>query len=338
MKHITLSIAGITSLVTVAQPVLTVDDLQENIGVQVPLYVGNYYNPGPATNNFTLNRGNAVLGTPTGSEVVDPDATPYGSSFPQANIASRGITDTTLFNYGLLNASGLYSYGRYGPTEHVILNNPELQFRLPMSLGDTWTDQWSGAGTNGGQNFSRSGTTTGTYNGYGNVTTPFGSFQNVARIQVDQNYYDIQTGVEVNFQTTNVYYYISGFNRPIFSTSRGFVDLGLGAGLEQIISFATFADPSAVGIEEDGAQPLPVSVHPNPADDLFHVSWTGRPGAVYAIDLLDATGRMVSSSVPNLTTDLSRATVNVADLPGGVYLMRLSEAGRPVRVVPVMIR
>lgn len=337
MKFAALIVSLVASFSAWAQPTLSIDDLQESIGVQVPIYVGNYYNPGPATNNFNLNRGNALLGAPSGSEVVDPDATPYGSSYPQANIASRGITDTTVFNYGLLNASGLYSYGRYGPMEHVILNNPELQFRLPMSLGDTWTDQWSGAGNNGGQNFSRSGTTTGTYNGYGNVTTPFGSFQNVARIQVDQNYYDIQTGIEVNFQTTNVYYYISGFNRPIFSTSRGFVDLGLGAGLEEIISFATFADPSAVGIDEYGAQPFPVSIHPNPAEDLFHVEWTGRSEAQYAVDLLDATGRLVTPARSNAITDLSRSTMDVSDLPGGVYLLRLSDAGRTLRVMPVMV-
>jgi hypothetical protein len=316
-----------------AQPVLTVVDFAEVPGYQVPMYVGTYYGPGPANTTFNLNRSTAVLGAPADAFNVTPQATPYAGSFPGANYASRGLTDTTSFTYGLLNETGLYQYGNYSPTSHLILNNPELLLRLPMAFGDTWSDTWSGAGVNQGQTYSRSGTTTGTYNGVGTVQTPFGVFTNVARVQVDQTYFDVVDEVIFAYESTNVYYFIQGFNRAIFTSSRLWVDIGFTGQQELVQQFSTFADPGAVGVQEVAPE-LSVALFPNPADAQVQVELAVAPATALQVELLDATGRIISTQ----RTSALRTTMDVAQVPAGSYLVRVSDGNTLQRVLPLMVQ
>jgi hypothetical protein len=336
MKYLVLTVVCCVSMRLSAQPVLIMEDFAEIEGIQVPVFVAQYYNPGLAIPGFTLDRSNANVGTPSNSFIVDPDGTPYAGSFPACNFASRGLTDTTVFSYGLLNPTGVYSYGRYGPEEHVILNNPELLMKLPLAYGESWSDQWSGAGIIAGLNYSRSGTTTGVYNGHGTLITPFGTFENVARIQVEQRYFDIRPDLEIAYQTTNVYYHINGFNRPLYSSSLGLWDIG--EGFEEFLRFSTFVDPSVVGIAENEHQDLAVRLFPNPAEDQVTVTWEARAGSSYHVELLDATGRLIRSLPPVTAVGTTSLSVPVVDLLAGAYLLRIHDGGLTRRVLPVMVQ
>lgn len=334
MKPILPTVLALLCTSLFAQPVLTVADFAEVPGYQVPMYVGDHYGPGPATTTFNLDRSTAVLGTPADAYNVTPQATPYAGSFPGANYASRGLTDTTSFTYGLLNETGLYQYGNYSPTSHLILNNPELLIRLPMAFGDEWTDTWSGAGFNQGQNYSRSGTTTGTYNGVGTVQTPFGVFNNVARVQVDQTYFDVVGELIFAYASTNVYYFIQGFNRAIFTSSLLWVDIGFTGQQELVQQFSTFADPGAVGIAEV-ADPFGLSVFPNPADAQVELTFATAPTSTMDVELLDAAGRVLQQH--RLAPAVTRFTLHVADLRAGTYLVRVTD-GEAQRVLPLMVQ
>ncbi|MEZ4755868.1 MAG: T9SS type A sorting domain-containing protein [Flavobacteriales bacterium] len=334
MKPFLYTVLGLFQAPLFAQPIFTAADFAEVPGYQVPLYVGNYYAPGPANSTFNLNRSNAVLGTPADGYNVPPGTTPYAGSFPGANYASRGLTDTTSFTYGLLNETGLYQYGNYSPTSHVILNNPELLLRLPMAYGDTWSDTWSGAGVNQGQNYSRSGTTTGTYNGVGTVQTPFGTYTDVARVQVEQNYFDVVDELLINYTSLNVYYFIQGFNRAIFTSSRLWVDIGFTGQEELLQQFATFADPGAVGIVE-AADPFGLTVFPNPADAQVELTFATAPTVTMEVELLDAAGRVLQQH--RLAPAATRHTLYVADLCTGTYLVRITD-GEAQRVLPLMVQ
>lgn len=333
MKPILYAVLGLFQAPLFAQPIFTVADFAEVPGYQVPVYVGNYYAPGPANTTFNLNRSNAVLGTPADGYNVPPGTTPYAGSFPGANYASRGLTDTTSFTYGLLNESGLYQYGNYSPTGHLILNNPEQLLRFPMAFGDTWSDTWSGAGVDQGQVFARSGTTTGTYNGVGTVQTPFGTFTDVARVQVEQNYFDVIDSVIIAYSSLNVYYYVQGFNRAIFTSSRLWVDIGFTGEQELLQQFATFADPGAVGIAE-AADSFGLSLFPNPADAQVELAFATTPTTAIAVELLDATGRLVSTQQSSAV----RTSINVAQLPTGSYLVRVTDGNALQRVLPLLVQ
>lgn len=334
MKPILSAVLLLLCTSLLAQPVFTAADFAEVPGYQVPLYVGDYYAPGPANTTFNLNRSNSVLGAAAEAFNVTPQSTPYAGSFPGANYASRGLIDTTSFTYGLLNETGLYQYGNYSPTSHLILNNPELLLRLPMDFGDSWSDTWSGAGVNQGQSYSRSGTTTGTYNGVGTVQTPFGTFTNVARVQVEQNYFDVVDELLINYTSLNVYYFIQGFNRAIFTSSRLWVDIGFTGQQELLQQFSTFADPGAVGIAEV-ADPFGLSVFPNPADDQVELTFATAPTRTMDVDLLDAAGRILQQH--RLAPAAIRHTLHVADLSAGTYLVRVTD-GEAQRVLPLMVQ
>ncbi len=78
-----------------------------------------------------------------------------------------------------------------------------------------------------------------------------------------------------------------------------------------------------------------IIVHPNPTDNVLHVSVTD--GEIARIEMFDMFGRVVSvethgcASLPSPTT-----TVNTSDIPSGVYVLRVTLTDGTVRTVKVV--
>ncbi len=69
-----------------------------------------------------------------------------------------------------------------------------------------------------------------------------------------------------------------------------------------------------------------VSILPNPARDHVNVYLSGNEGLVRKVTLLDLTGRAVQAQ--SLEAGKMEAEFNLADLPMGVYFIRLEENGQ----------
>ena len=89
-----------------------------------------------------------------------------------------------------------------------------------------------------------------------------------------------------------------------------------------------------VGIEEyDDA--TGITVHPNPADDMLHVTVTD--GEIARVEMFDMFGRNISvkthgcASLPSPQT-----TVNTSDIPSGLYILRVTLTNGTVRNVKVV--
>ena len=64
-----------------------------------------------------------------------------------------------------------------------------------------------------------------------------------------------------------------------------------------------------------------LNVYPNPTDDLLYVELSGA--GIAAVVLYDLQGRMVYSQTPD---DLPAATVNMRNIPAGIYLLRVTDS------------
>ncbi|MBQ3740162.1 MAG: T9SS type A sorting domain-containing protein, partial [Bacteroidales bacterium] len=80
-----------------------------------------------------------------------------------------------------------------------------------------------------------------------------------------------------------------------------------------------------------------VIVHPNPTDNVLHVSVTD--GEIARIEMFDAFGRVIPvethgrASLPSPTT-----TVNTSDIPSGVYVLRVTMTDGTVRTTKIVKR
>src|SRR5690606_38513623 len=137
-----------------------------------------------------------------------------------------------------------------------IYTNAEKMYQFPMTYGSSWTDSFSGTATTSGITMTRTGTTEVDYNGYGTVIMPFGTFNNVARLQISQTYNDEYMGFITTSQVNNVAYITHAQPNAVslFTTSEILMDLG--GGLEPFSEMSSIIEPGAVGILETGEKQI----------------------------------------------------------------------------------
>ena len=88
------------------------------------------------------------------------------------------------------------------------------------------------------------------------------------------------------------------------------------------IGDAVVIDPNYVGINEIN-DALPVSVYPNPANELLHFRYDGS-GTLDYLKLLDASGR----EILHVATPRYDATIDIRELSAGTYLLKVSAGGK----------
>ena len=83
----------------------------------------------------------------------------------------------------------------------------------------------------------------------------------------------------------------------------------------------TLTKRAAMGITDDAA----LNVYPNPTDDLLYIELSGA--GIATVALFDLQGRMVYSQNPsNSPAEHSpTATVNMRNIPAGVYVLRVTD-------------
>jgi hypothetical protein len=94
--------------------------------------------------------------------------------------------------------------------------------------------------------------------------------------------------------------------------------------------------PGIVGADEPAANQLPMQVQPNPAYDFLHISLSQALSGEVRVQLVGADGRKVLSSNTNGLSEGQIVTLDVQQIPAGVYMVRLeSAAGGSVQKVVI---
>jgi len=127
-------------------------------------------------------------GTPTINFMYgNPVSTPNGSLYPNSNLAQYDPALTAIigYNYLQLTNDSLVWWGDYQPSsQHEIFQNPDKRLIFPFSYGYSFTDTYSKTNYSDATTVSsyQTGSRTVTFNGYGTLILPQGSFSNVALI------------------------------------------------------------------------------------------------------------------------------------------------------------
>lgn len=338
-----------------AQPVLQMNVVPD-IGDVATIQDADTLNasPGNAGANQTWNFGNLqpLSGSPAVNYVyLAPASTPpqYASEFPSANLAIRIEFDTVVYGYARKEATQFAQLGIKNDQIELKFTDPDIQLK-PLMYGASFSDDfayYTDAGS--GVLFYSEGSRTVTYDGYGTLITPTGTYQNAMRLksvsaQVDStefsgikiiNRTDITTydwlvanqpGVFVSVYYTHTItenYFLPG--QPPLVTDLGTTK---SVNYQSGLSSGTLNRPN----ELPGIAVSIAGAHPAFDQLLLSIDATSNQNNLQ-LNLTDVNGRILESHAVNLFAGENRIDLPVGHLASGAYFLTLTD-GKSVRTLP----
>jgi hypothetical protein len=239
---------------------------------------------------------------------VDPSTTPYFSTFPAATVA---YMNGQQYSYIKANSADYSILGISNSVFTLAYSNPEILCSYPFSYGQTIVDSLKGSYSIGGINFSRSGTRTTIGDGYGTLILPSGTYNNMLRVKMIQNYKD-SSNTTLTLVYNVAYQWYDGVHKnscfQIYNTSNtvnGTVYTG---------KFVTVSSAVSDIAELNNPFGKPV-ISPNPSKDIINIY--NAVGNDY--EIFDLEGR--AAQCGTLTT----TGIDLSKLNSGTYLIRLMD-------------
>jgi len=309
MNHLTLGAAALClSFNFFAQPVIQGSGLNATAGETFTTYASAYVNPGSAGNNVTWN-----LSAMTNNSITTNVYSGANAGFPGSNIISTisngGQTQSIYYDF---SAGGQSWYGLNAGGVVFTYQNPMKQIAFPLSMNATHSDYFAATFTSGVA-FNRYGTITSEVDGYGTLITPEGTFTDVLRVHLVQDYKDSNAFVELEYLVHIYAWYKSGIHNELASVS----SLVSQNGTQQ---YGSYLEATSLGITEEARAPL--AIYPNPATTATTIVLAdAAPVNTFVVTDLQGKTHEVTYSQENTALQL-----DVASLSKGVYFVTVEYA------------
>lgn len=218
------------------------------------------------------------------------------STFPTANyfIQSYYSGSPLGINFKEVQSTRLLYHGQKGSGgNYTVYSPPEVDYEFGMTLGSVITYQINGGNT----------TRTTTYDAYGTLTTPYGTFNDVIRLKTSE------AGFGATTDTLFCYYATTPVMRPLLQyvvTTAGQTDNKF------VYNYTTLVS-SGQGIDDYGSQ---VRIYPNPSINEMYVE---GPKDNLELFVFNSAGQEVLNGSVNAGTN----RVDISSLAKGVYFVRL---------------
>jgi hypothetical protein len=272
--------------------------------------------------------------------------TPYAADFPGANLAQVVVADTPVYAYYKVETNQLSILGSATQDFSLTYTNPQIALKTPLSFNGSFQDTYTGLLelTGQGITFQNAGNRTTTYDGYGTLQTPSGTFNNAIRLKTVSTEkdsvgfgpgtysitetvltsYDFYVPNRVGPQVTVSY--TEGVSTTVIPGFPPIVEeTPLTKNIDYVSSFVTAApEPAAVlGMSIE-------SVGPNPATDHLNVRFTetqaNRPLQLLVTDM---TGKVLQTIA--VDGDAS-VVIPVGALAPATYFLTLTD-GKAVQTL-----
>ncbi len=355
MKRIALlAMISFFALFTYSQITITVDDLLD-VGDSINLAgleeVPQGFSPGPSGPNQHWDFSDLGQDTVYTLRFIDPATTPYGSSFPGSNIAAEGIIESfaaegyayATRNMGFFKIDGFA--GSYDIFEDLVVpfEPPEVMFDFPVnyldSLEQTSVMDITIESPEPAADSVRIKVVTSVeskVDSWGELTTPVWTGQVLRmrdlRTTIDSSWVKVfffwvflesNTSVNLTYKyvANNAGYPVMQFNADTTETEFSMMNYSVDVGVGQ--------DELSAKENND------LLVYPNPASGLIHVRTPGLEtnGELLVYDLM---GRQLKT-LPVLSKRQDY-TMNVSELPSGIYQLVLRSENLVISTGKVVIR
>lgn len=281
-------------------------------------------------------------------KTVAPAGTPYVLHYPSANVATEIQKDTFIYAYFYSNPNQLAFLGDESLNHNQVYSNPDTRLTFPTAFNETALDTFAYTTDFGlGIIFITNGYRSTTYDGYGTLITPLGSFPNSMRIKSVATYTDsINFGGAqlLNHHELTTYAWLLA-DQPDYLTGLyylkttnetripGFDTTFMEAPVVKSVSYISETSVGTKGLapEVDGISNLVLA--PVPANDHLTVRFHATKAVQnLQLRLTDAFGRILQTRLLSCSTGENEVPVSVDQLPSGSYFLMLTD-GRGVQTV-----
>ncbi len=309
----------------IAQPTLTNSGIMPVPGNTITNISSAWVSPGSAGANQTWNLALSNGGPSTATYVL-PSASPYAANFPTATAAINS-GGTWVYYKGLATAWQNCGYVTGAPTV-MSFSNPEDLLHFPFAYNNTYTDPWATTYVQATYTYYRWGTTTVTADGYGTLTTPDGTFNNVMRVHYYQDYQDsvniMGNPMVITYINDEYMWYLNG-NHGLIAAVYTFT-----ASTSSPITGGLYMSGVVSDVNEFSALSS-LSLAPNPANDQVNFMVNLNEAKEVSVALYNSVGQKIE--VPYNTTGIigeNKISISVAELPEGIYFATVSLDGTEV--------
>jgi hypothetical protein len=306
----------------VAQPTIDAGNNVPTAGSEYPVSTSQQWDYAGGTGPDQLYGHWMLVGA--GNRIISylaPSVTPTSAQIPGTVLLSTdGGTDTLFWG---LTANGLEILGDKSGLGLIKYTDPVLEIKYPCTYQTTWNDAVNATYMVQGFNVQRTGTVNGNGDGYGRLELPQVALDNILRIKVRKVITDASPIVTIQRISETYYFFSEDVRHPVLrlQVDTGIVNNGAPAVTKEALWMYGNGNVSVADIDLDDVR---FTAYPNPTSGAVNLSFATAEHGVRAIELLDATGRVVKQ--------LPLVQRHVAELPSafdasgmapGVYHLRL---------------
>ncbi|HVD97727.1 MAG TPA: T9SS type A sorting domain-containing protein [Cytophagaceae bacterium] len=246
--------------------------------------------------------------------VMDPTQTTQGSNFPTSNWCRKEVeSGATSYRYFKLTSSTFERVGSYSTSVNTY-SDSQIEYVFPMTLGTSSMDTWDNTNSSFG----------GTYNficiGYGTLTTPSGTYNDVLMVKIEAD------EVIVTYDMY-IWYSTSGVELLSYLVGDGFF-------FDDQITYVTSISSVATGVvfSTDFTQQLSIV---NPVKDDLKFNFGDFQPENFSYTISNMIGETVKSGA--IETSGNSGNIPCEELKTGIYFISLQDKdgnkGMPIKFV-----
>lgn len=311
-----LTVIIFTVTYSFAQPNITASNFNPVLGQAITYhtFTPTSLTPGSSGANQNWNFASTPNSGTVSFTYVTPASTPYGASFPSANLAAN---HNGAYEYQIANTNFLARAGAWASGVTIPYSDAENLIAFPFTYNSTYTDNFAATFVSSGYTFNRSGSVNGTADGYGTLVLPWGTLTNVLRIHTTENYQDVWAFGTINYSSDNYYWVKPGTHYFLYSlaalTANGSTSYG-----------GSYIDQTSVGINQVDPGEVSLSIFPNPASENLSVHFNLRESVSVRISISNLLGQEVfSSEEGSIYAGNFEKAIDVSGLREGLYFLNI---------------
>lgn len=316
MKKLLLLLATLPALAAVAQP--TVNNVTVPIGDSAIVRIFDEYEITsiPTSGNHTWDFSTIPYSAYVDSakyRLLSPTSTPYAADFPTATFCmnvefTEDGTPFNLYHYVRNTTDSFWFLGTKSPTstfEDEIYDNPQVLYKFPFVLNNVQSDFYSFTSGDTGSTRTK-------YVGWGNIITPFGTYNNV--VLFEEYYYNSETS------TWDVDYYrwtsVATLNEIFHLYGYGTEDVD-----GEIFDWSSASTSIA---QENLVKKYDLSIYPNPSKNISYISFQLKEKTDLQIQLISVDGRVSKNILTDkLQAGFHQIPISTSELANGTYFVRI---------------
>lgn len=261
-----------------------------------------------------------------------PTGTATDLTFPGANLKCNNIFGLTDYYVKNSSTGELQYLGFYSASNEVHFSNPQYSLTVPLAYGASVNNvPVTGVGYQGS---TLTGTLSIVADGHGTLTVGGTTTSNVLRVRSEYALVeDFGGGLTATVSIIRYAWYKAGLRAPYMQICTYDLDGVIGS-IHQ--KYTLVANVNTAGVDEISKPLINFSVHPNPVQNKAEVEVTIDQNTELSIRIIDITGKVCKEENAYYAKGTHQITMDVSDLPKGVYILSL-KGGATIREERIVI-